>query len=166
MRPFLAGMAAIALLATATAFPVRNAHATTVSIVAGRSMTSGARWTTTAFGNIAFDRTFTWQDLQFQPVATLGWIKGRHTRVDNLNHNVYVGGAGLRLVNWWDGAFFSFQLGAAGGRTNALSSGVEFISSLGWAGHHLIVMLRHISNGDLFGGENLGETMLLAGVRF
>jgi hypothetical protein len=27
-------------------------------------------------------------------------------------------------------------------------------------------MLRHISNAHLFGGKNLGETMLLAGVKW
>jgi hypothetical protein len=27
-------------------------------------------------------------------------------------------------------------------------------------------MLRHVSNAHLFGGRNLGETMLLAGIKF
>jgi hypothetical protein len=29
-----------------------------------------------------------------------------------------------------------------------------------------VFLIRHISNGDLFGGRNLGETMLLAGLHF
>jgi hypothetical protein len=41
------------------------------------------------------------------------------------------------------------------------------MTSAGWQGDHFTVMLRHISNAHLLGGgKNLGETMLLAGVKF
>jgi hypothetical protein len=41
------------------------------------------------------------------------------------------------------------------------------MTSGGWQDGHFIVMLRHVSNAHLLGGgKNLGETMLLAGLRF
>lgn len=156
---------AVGMLA-ATCITPAFACAADVSVVAGRSTTTDHRWTTSAFVNIGADKIHTWHSLHFQPVATVGWIKGRRMSRENLNHNVYVAGAGLRLVNWWHGAFASFQVGAASAHTDALSSTGQFISSLGWQGQHWVVMLRHISNGNLFGGKNLGETMLMAGVRF
>src|SRR6185437_6042581 len=52
-------------------------------------------------------------------------------------------------------------------RTDALSSRFEFMTSAGWQNDRFVVMLRHISNAHLIGGgKNLGETMLLAGVKF
>jgi hypothetical protein len=39
------------------------------------------------------------------------------------------------------------------------------MTSAGWQHGHFVVMLRHISNAHLFGGKNLGETMMLAGLR-
>ena len=141
------------------------AAATDVNVVAGSSVTSSSRWTQAAFVDVAAS-TRDWRGIHWQPVASLGWINGRSTRQDNLDHDVFVGGAGVRLVDWWRGAFFSFQLGAAAGRTDAISSAGQFISSLGWQGRHYVVMVRHVSNGRIYGGKNLGETMLLAGVRF
>ncbi|HET8554840.1 MAG TPA: hypothetical protein VFL78_08450 [Rhodanobacteraceae bacterium] len=158
-------MLAVGLLAAACFTPA-FAHAADVSVVAGRSTTTDHRWTTSAFVNIGADKVHTWHGLHVQPVATIGWIKGRRMAQEHLNRNVYVAGAGLRLVDWWHGAFASFQIGAAGGRTDALSSAGQFISSVGWQGVHWVVMVRHISNGNLFGGKNLGETMLMAGIRF
>lgn len=157
-------LAAILLLAV-IAVPAL-AQAADVSVVAGRSMTTEQRWTTSTFVNIGADKTLHWHGLHFQPVGTLGWIKGRRMPRERLNHNVYVAGAGLRLVNWWHGAFISFQVGVTDGRTDALSSPGEFISSAGWLGEHWVVMIRHISNGNVFPGKNLGETMALVGVRF
>ncbi|HET7664237.1 MAG TPA: hypothetical protein VFK31_11415 [Rhodanobacteraceae bacterium] len=165
MRTRFPRMLAVGLLA-ATCFTPAFAHAADVSLVAGRSTTTDHRWTTSAFVNIGADKVRTWHGLHVQPVATIGWIKGRRMTREDLDHDVYVAGAGLRLVDWWHGAFASFQIGAAGGRTDALSSAGQFISSVGWQGRHWVVMLRHISNGNLFGGKNLGETMLMAGVRF
>ncbi|HEX7338488.1 MAG TPA: hypothetical protein VF271_00990 [Rhodanobacteraceae bacterium] len=164
MRVFLPCLAASLLMAT-VAVPTL-AHAADVSVVAGRSMTTEQRWTTSAFVNIGADRTYDWKGLHFQPVGTVGWIKGRRSQLERLNHNVYVAGGGMRLVNWWHGAFVSFQVGVTNGRTYALSSTGEFISSAGWMGKHWVVMVRHISNGNVFPGKNLGETMALVGVRF
>ncbi len=163
MRVRFTHVAAASLLAIACTGP---AHAADLDIVAGRSATTGHRWTTSVFVDVAADRIFDWRGLHFRPVATAGWIEARDTRRQHLDHDVFVGGAGLRLVHWWRGAFASFQVGVAGGRTDALSSAGQFISSVGWQGRHWVVMVRHISNGDLFGGRNLGETMLMAGVRF
>ncbi len=104
--------------------------------------------------------------LHFHPVFAVGWIEGRNIPDNRLNDDIYIAGAGLRLVHWWHGVFASFQVAVAGGRAVAISSGGQLVSSLGWSGEHWMVMLRHISNGDIFGGRNCGETMLLAGVRF
>ncbi len=63
--------------------------------------------------------------------------------------------------------FASEQLVATSTRTDALSSRIEFSTTVGWQRDHFIVMLRHISNGHIVGGgKNLGETMLLVGVRW
>lgn len=167
MRVTFPCILAIGLLATAI-FPTQ-ARAADVSVVAGRSATFNGRWTNTAFINVAADKTYTWHGLHFQPVGTVGWVGGRYSdyeKANDLDDDVFVAGGGLRLVNWWHGAFASFQVGVAAGRTDALSSGGQFISSLGWQGDHWMVMVRHISNGDFFTGRNLGETMLVAGVRF
>ncbi|HET7267311.1 MAG TPA: hypothetical protein VFJ15_04320 [Oleiagrimonas sp.] len=163
--PCVAG--AVVLAAALVVSP--GARAAHVSVVAGSSMTTHQLWTTSAFINVAAEKSFTWHGLHLQPVGTVGWIQGRtgpeETRA-NLDHDVFVAGSGLRLVDWWHGAFASFQVGIAAGRTAALSSAGQFISSVGWRGPHWMLMLRHISNGNIFGGENRGETMLMAGVRF
>ncbi len=163
MRALLPAFTA-GLLAAATLAPA-SARAADVSVLAGGSITSGGRWTTSVFANVN-GTTHEWKRLHWQPVGTLGWIKSRNTPHDNLDHDVYVAGAGVRLPHLWRNAFFSFQVGAAGGRTDAISSAPQFISSAGWQGEHWVFMLRHISNGHFFGGRNLGETMALVGVTF
>src|SRR5690625_2057415 len=165
--PFPCVVAAGLLAATLLVSP--GAHAAHVSVVAGRSMTTHQLWTDSVFVNVAADQAFTWRGLHLKPVGTVGWIQGRTGPEEvraHRDHDAYVAGGGLRLVNWWHGAFASFQVGLAAGRTAALSSAGQFISSVGWRGSHWMVMLRHISNGNIFGGENRGETMLMAGVRF
>lgn len=152
-------------LMMASSFVPTTARAADVDILAGRSVTSGSRWTNSAFVNVAFN-TYEYKNLHIRPVATVGWVDGRSTHHDNLDHDVYVAGGGLRLENFWHGMFASFQVGVAGGRTDALSSAGQFISSVGWSGHHMTFMIRHISNGHIFHGRNLGETMAMVGVRF
>lgn len=71
--------------------------------------------------------------------------------------------AGIRLPEIWHHLFFSFQVGAATPRTPALSSTQQFVSSLGWSHHGVVILVRHISNGSTR-KPNLGETMLLVGV--
>ncbi|UPG90087.1 acyloxyacyl hydrolase [Luteibacter aegosomaticola] len=114
---------------------------------------------------------FTWS-----PDVSIGYIKGRDVgRYANshpgVNNNVWVGAAGARLHygvdgDWYHPFFFSFQVaGTAGGRTQALSSGYEFVSTLGWQWKNISFQLRHISNGS-FKEPNRGETMALIGLGF
>jgi hypothetical protein len=147
----------------ASLFLMHDATASAVDVTAGASTTVGLRWTPVAFLDYVgdtHDDAITWQ-----PTATLGVIGSRSDRRDDLDHDVFIAGAGGRWV-WWRHAFLGFELGYASQHTDALSSHAQFISSLGWQGDRFVVMLRHISNGDLFGGRNLGETMVLAGLSF
>lgn len=89
-------------------------------------------------------------------------VAGDHTHRENLHHEVFLAGGGVRIVapnrHW----FASEQLAATSTRTGALSSRFEFMTSAGWQDGRFVLMLRHISNGRLIGGgKNLGETMLL-----
>ncbi|MGA7298273.1 MAG: lipid A 3-O-deacylase [Rhodanobacteraceae bacterium] len=130
-----------------------------LSVSAGRSISTDHQqlWTNVLFVD-GTGATRRWHGLHWQPAWSLGWIQGRgRAGVDsNLKRDVVVAAAGARVVDWWGGAFFSFQLAAASRHTDAISSTAQFVSSLGWQGHHMVVMLRHVSNGDLFAGPNLG----------
>jgi len=153
------------LAAVAAAHPRAVAAATPhLEVSFGRSITAYHRWTDVAFLDLT-TATQEYHGPQWQPDFTLGWVAGRHTRVYDLEQKVWVGAVGVRLVHWWRKAFISFQVGGVTGRTDALNDTPQFVSSLGWQDRHWQLMLRHISNGKLFGGRNLGETMLLAGVR-
>ncbi|HJT98724.1 MAG TPA: hypothetical protein VJ696_10460 [Rhodanobacteraceae bacterium] len=142
-----------------------RAQAAEVDLAAGGSATIGVRWAPVAFLDVGAG-SHEWAGLHWQPVATLGWIGSRNDAHDNLEHDVFIGGAGVRLVDWWGGAFVGLEAAYVDQRTDALSSHEQFISSLGWRGERFVIMVRHISNGDFFGGRNLGETMLLAGIAF
>ncbi|MCK9539241.1 lipid A 3-O-deacylase [Dokdonella sp.] len=110
---------------------------------------------------------FTWA-----PDFSLGWIDGRNVtghdeRGYTPRESVWLAAAGARLRYGNTGDphhawFFSFQPALQRGRTVALSSGYEFISTFGWQGERLSVALRHVSNAG-FHEPNLGETMLLVG---
>jgi len=54
---------------------------------------------------------------------------------------------------------------AATPHTGALSSTPQFVSRLGWQQGHVVVMLRHISNGSTH-EPCYGESMLLLGIGF
>ena len=149
------------LLPVAFALFATVARASEFDLTAGASATVGVRWAPAAFLDVGADPRGHWQ-----PVATLGWIGSREDGNDNLEHSVVIAGGGVRLVDWWGGAFVGLEAAYVDQRTGALSSHEQFISSLGWRGERLILMVRHISNGDIFGGRNLGETMVLAGVTF
>lgn len=143
-----------------------EAQAAGLDLVAGPSVTSSGRATAaaaiSAFGQPPVDG-----DHHFVPIATLGWVGARHTRVDDLEHQVWMGGGGVRFVSGSGHWFLGEQLMVTSGRTDALSSRFELMTSGGWQRGHFILMLRHVSNGHLVGGgKNLGETMLLAGVRW
>lgn len=112
---------------------------------------------------------FTWA-----PGVSGGWINGRnesryrHARYTTADH-IWLLAAGARLRygsqdNWYHHLFFSFQPALHTGRTRALSSAYEFVSTLGWQARRFSVQIRHISNGSLH-EPNCGETMLLVGVR-
>lgn len=114
---------------------------------------------------------FTWS-----PDVSIGYIKGRdigryRDSRPGVTNNVWVGAAGARFHygssdDWYQPLFFSFQVaGTAGGRTQALSSGYEFVSTLGYQWKNFSFQLRHISNGS-FKEPNRGETMALVGVGF
>jgi len=64
-----------------------------------------------------------------------------------------------------EGLFASFEVGAVSSQTPAFSSGYQLATSLGWQWRHVVISVRHISNGGLR-QPNFGETMLLAGVSF
>lgn len=137
-----------------------------VDVVAGPSVTSSGRVTAAAFASV-FGEAPGDHRRHIEPIGTLGWVGSRNTRVDDLDHEVFLVAGGARLLAANRHWFLSEQLAATHGRTDALSTHVEFMTSVGWQGGHFIVMLRHVSNANLFGGgKNLGETMVLAGMRW
>ncbi len=116
------------------------------------------------------DSRFSWS-----PDVSLGWIDGRDVaRFDvtrpGTRNSVTLLAAGVRLHygdagDWYRPLFVSFQPALQLGRTLALSSSYEFVSTLGWQARHFSIQLRHVSNGGL-DGSNRGETMALVGVGF
>lgn len=156
----------LVLAATACLLACAPALATGFDLTAGPSVTSSERTTATAFASVFGERPAD-DRVHLEPIGTLGWIDSRDTRKDDLDHEVLVAGGGVRILAANRHWFFSEQLAATSTRTDALSSRFEFMTSVGWQHGHFIVMLRHISNAHLLGGgKNLGETMLLAGVKF
>jgi len=160
MRNMQLGLVAMVCLLTCA-----PALATGFDLTAGPSVTASERTTAAIFASV-FGEQPDDNRTHFEPIGTLGWIDSRDTRKDDLDHAVFVAAGGVRILaaNHW---FVSEQLAATSTRTDALSSRFEFMTSVGWQHGRFIVMLRHISNAHLIGGgKNLGETMLLAGVRF
>lgn len=142
------------------------AWATGFDLTAGPSVTASERTTAAVFASVFGERPDD-SRTQLEPIGTLGWINSRDTRTDDLGHEVFVAGAGVRILAANHHWFVSEQLAATSTRTDALSSRFEFMTSVGWQYAHLVVMVRHISNGHLIGGgKNIGETILLAGVRW
>ena len=116
------------------------------------------------------DSLFSWS-----PDASIGWIDGRdisryRQNAYSTQDSIWIASAGGRFsygnaTDWYRSLFFSFQPAIHSGRTQALSSAYEFISTLGWQGRRFSFQLRHISNGSLH-EPNRGETMALVGVSF
>lgn len=147
------------------AFPLAS-HAAGFDVTAGPSVTSSERTTAAVFASVFGERPDD-NHIHLEPIGTVGWIDSRNTRKDDLDHEVFVAGGGVRILAANHHWFVSEQLAATSTRTDALSSRFEFMTSAGWQDGHFIVMLRHISNAHLLGGgKNLGETMLLGGVKF
>lgn len=143
-----------------------SARAADFDLTAGASATAGVRFTPTLF----FSAAGTPADdghAHFAPIAGAGVIGSRNdANGHNFDHNVFLAGGGVRYGRD-EGLFVSEQIMATSTRTDALSSRFEFMTSLGWQRSRYVVLVRHISNAHLLGsGENLGETMLLAGLRF
>lgn len=168
-----AGLAAAVSLA-AVALPA--AAETHLEVQGGRSYMD-SYGTNAFFLEAVFDpramgqSRFTWS-----PDVSVGYIKGRdigkyETSHPGVTNDVWVGAAGARLHygsegDWYRPFFFSFQVaGTAGGRTQALSSRYEFVSTLGWQYKNVSFQVRHISNGS-FKEPNRGETMALIGIGF
>ncbi|MGH8156014.1 MAG: hypothetical protein ACREP0_12430 [Rhodanobacteraceae bacterium] len=143
-----------------------TAQAAGFIVAAGPSMTSGHRTTAAVFASV-FGEPSSDSGFHFEPIGTVGWIDAHSTHREDLHHDVFLAGGGVRVLapgNHW---FLSEQIAATSRETDALSSRFEFMTSGGWQDGHFIVMLRHISDGRIIGGgKNLGETMLLAGIRW
>ncbi|TAN02430.1 MAG: lipid A 3-O-deacylase [Rhodanobacteraceae bacterium] len=135
-----------------------------VEFSAGRSNTPRHGWTNVGFFEWIGDPQPVGWKLAWAPAFSLGRLNGRDTNAERLNHAAWVAAGGARLYGWRS-LFWGFQVAATHGKTDALSSTYEFVSSLGWQENHWQVMVRHISNGDLH-RPNHGETMLLVGVAF
>lgn len=165
----------LAVALAASTFPA--AAATHLEIQGGRSyMGSGNFGVNTAWAEAVFDEhrlgntRFSWS-----PDVSLGWIGGRDVpryrgaRYDTSDDAwLLAGGARIHYGDagdWYRPLFFSFQPALNTGRTQALSSAYEFISTLGWQGRHVSFQIRHVSNGRLH-TPNRGETMALLGVGF
>jgi hypothetical protein len=161
-RRCTAALAALALAVPAVA-SAQDGGGARWELSAGPSMTLNSEWTGAAFAErIGEERTFgrfTWA-----PDLAFGWIAARSTHRANLDHDVGVAALGVR-VYLWRRLFLSEQGAIIAGRTDALSSAGEFVSSLGWQGERWVAMVRHISNADLH-KPNHGETMLLVGFAF
>lgn len=157
------------------ALPALPAMAARFELQVGRSYMD-SYGTNAAFGEVIFDPSqigssnFTWS-----PDVTAGWIEGRD--LSRYDHDHYTTRDDVGLVAggvrfhygptnaWYQPLFFSFQPAVHTGRTQALSSVYEFVSTLGYQGDHWSVEVRHISNGS-FHEPNRGETMALIGVAF
>jgi hypothetical protein len=161
MHARLAHCALPALLALA----VPQMATARIELSAGRSDTlKPKQYTDAEFVEWIGDAQPLWQ-IAWAPAFALGHFGPRddlpHARLDNA---VWVGAAGARAY-LWRGLYFGFQVATTHGKTDALSSPYEFVSSFGWQGEHWQVFARHISNGDLH-EPNHGETMLMAGLAF
>ena len=170
VHPLMRAGLALLLLACAGACTA----APRIELQLGRSYSS-SRGAATVFAEGTFSAhaigstRFTWT-----PDISAGWIDGRASRSRrrfrySTTDSIWLVAAGARLHygspgDWYHHLFFSFQPALHAGRTRALSSAYEFVSTLGWQAKRFSIQVRHISNGSLH-EPNCGETMLLVGVR-
>jgi len=89
--------------------------------------------------------------------------KRSHSRYNNAQ-SVRLVHAGLRYERA-NGLTAGFAVGVQDGKTDALSGGPQFISSIGWRWGRVSLLLRHISNAGLH-NPNEGENILQLGWRF
>lgn len=145
-----------------------------LELQAGRSYMDHAGATTVFAEDVFPDRSIGSTRFNWSPEISAGWIDGRdlqryrqsrYTTTDA----IWLVAGGVHLSygeesDWFHSLFFSFQPALHSGRTQALSSAYEFVSSFGWRGEHFSFQLRHISNGSLH-EPNRGETMAVVGIR-
>jgi len=166
--PLLRSAAALALIGVS----VSALADPRIEINGGRSYSDGY-WTNTAWiegiwGEHAFGNSqFSWA-----PAAAVGFINGRNvSRYGNkVSDDVWLGAGGIRMRygaagDWYHHLFWTSQIAVQSGRTLALSSGGEFVNSVGWTGEHWTFQIRHASNAGIK-GSNRGETMALIGLAF
>jgi len=153
---------ALALGLTAAAATARAAE---FDLTGGASATAGVRWAPALFAAVAAAPPADGH-AHFEPIGSVGAVGSRNTGHEDLGHTVFLIAGGLRYGRE-DGLFVGEQIAVTSTRTDALSSRFEFMTSLGWRDGRWVVMLRHVSDAHILGGgPNLGETMLLVGVRF
>lgn len=145
-----------------------------VELQAGRSYTESTGTATVFVEGIFAERRIGSSRFSWAPDLSAGWINGR--RMPRYRHDrytmadsIWLAAAGARFRygtenDWYHHLFFSFQPALHTGKTRALSSAYEFVSTAGWQGRRFSVQVRHFSNGSLH-EPNCGETMLLFGVR-
>lgn len=152
--------AALALgLAMATTAPAAE-----FDLTGGASATAGVRWAPAVFVDVTASPPDDGR-AHFEPIGSVGAIGSRNIDHEDLDHTVLLIAGGLRYGGE-NGLFVSEQVAATSTRTDALSSRFEFMTSLGWRDGRWMAILRHASNAHILGsGRNLGETMLLVGVR-
>ncbi|WP_300621691.1 acyloxyacyl hydrolase [Dokdonella sp.] len=154
---------ALALLSVPLAAAAQEDADARWEAVAGPSVTLSKEWTGAAFverlGTLRATGPLAWA-----PDFALGVVAARSTRRASLDRDVVLAALGARVYVWHT-LFVSGQVALLAGRTDALSSAGEFVTSVGWQGGRWTAMVRHISNARLR-EPNHGETMLLVGVAF
>lgn len=156
----------------ACSFPAAAAH---LELQIGRSYMDSYAANTVFVEGVFSDHRIGNSRFSWSPDVSLGWIDGRDiARFAGARYTtrdpvwVLAGGARLHYGDagdWYRSLFFSFQPALQTGRTQALSTPYEFVSTLGWQGRRFSVQVRHISNGNLH-HPNRGETMALVGAAF
>ncbi len=170
--PYCARHLAVTLALVLLTLPV---HATKLQVQMGRSYMDTYA-TNALFVEGVFDaRRIGDSRWSWSPDVSVGWINGRDVprfRDDRFTtgDTVWLLAAGARLQhggadNAGRGLFLSFQPAVTHGRTQALSSNYEFVSTLGWQGRLFSLQIRHVSNARLR-EPNRGETIALIGVGF
>lgn len=162
----------LALLLATAAMPAAAAH---LELQGGRSYMDSYSANTVFVESVFGAHSIGASRLSWSPDVSLGWVQGRNVAryryASYTTHDdVWLLAAGARFrcgddVDWYRHLFLSIQTAATSGRTQALSSGYQFVSTLGWQGEHLSFQIRHISNAGLH-DPNRGETMALIGVGF
>ncbi|WP_081500774.1 acyloxyacyl hydrolase [Dyella japonica] len=145
-----------------------------IEVQVGRSYMDHAGATTVFVDDVFSEQSIGLSRFNWSPEISAGWIDGRDLqRYKRSNYTttdaIGLVAAGVHLSygtrsDWYHSLFFSFQPALHTGKTQALSSVYEFVSSFGWQSDRFSLQLRHISNGS-FHQPNRGETMVLFGIR-